>query len=156
MQRHRAQRTELQRAPGGYSTAAKLFVPSGVPDQARGGETSSPSQVNRLGISPLWGKAGDVSVNDMPDSPPASWLWAASQEHPFQTLGGLFQKANSNAALVAAVLEGEAFLSNLTPENHAHLRTAAADVMAPDEVRDRKETSDALFHLTSKLSFLLF
>lgn len=75
--------------------------------------------------------------------------WAAGQEHPFQKLGGLFQDASANAALVAAVLEAEPFLSNLTPENQNHLRKAASDVLAPDETQARKETSTALEQLTS-------
>lgn len=75
--------------------------------------------------------------------------WAASQEHPFVALGNLFQAADKNSALVAAVLEGEPFLSGLTPDNQNHLRKAAADVLAPAEVLARKETSDALGHLTS-------
>lgn len=73
--------------------------------------------------------------------------WAARQEHPFQTLGGLFQNAHENAGLVAAVLEAEPFLSNLSVENHGHLRKVAADVLAPDEVQDRSEAAASLGQL---------
>ncbi|MEE9250171.1 MAG: hypothetical protein V3U93_03475 [Alphaproteobacteria bacterium] len=76
--------------------------------------------------------------------------YAASQKHPFQKLGGLFQHAHENAALVAAVLEAEPYLSNLSEENQQHLRTVAANVMAPAEVSDRKEASLALDHLTGQ------
>lgn len=75
--------------------------------------------------------------------------WAAKQELPFQKLGELFQAAHKNAALVSAVLEGESYLSNLSVENRNLLRTVAAGVMAPDEVTARKETFDALEHLTT-------
>src|SRR5450759_4601618 len=39
-------------ASGSSTISARLFVPAGTPDQASGGDTSSPSQVYRLGTAP--------------------------------------------------------------------------------------------------------
>lgn len=75
--------------------------------------------------------------------------YARGLDGAFQKLGSLFQSADKNASLVAAVLEGEPYLSGLTDENHALLRTIAAGVMAPDEVQARAEASAALDHLTT-------
>src|SRR5262245_54285191 len=48
-------------ASGSSSTRTRAPVPSGAPDQARSGDTSSPSQVNRAGIGPPGGNAVVVS-----------------------------------------------------------------------------------------------
>ena len=84
-----------------------------------------------------------------PTRGPELRAWAAKQQHPFQTLGGLFQNANENATLVSEILGAEPYLSNLSSENQNHLRKLAASVMAPDEVEARPETSKALSHLES-------
>ncbi len=43
----------------------EVRVPSGTPDQAKGGDTLSPSQVYFFGMSPPWRKAVLVSLNGM-------------------------------------------------------------------------------------------
>ena len=73
--------------------------------------------------------------------------WAAKQESPFLALGQLFQKADENQTLIAEVLLGENFLSGITPENKAALRSVAANVLAGPEVEARAETKVALDHL---------
>lgn len=45
---------------------------------------------------------------------------------------------------VSAVLNAPSYLSGLSPENHALLRTMAARKFAPDKVARREETADAL------------
>jgi hypothetical protein len=49
-------------ASGSSTTIAKASVPSGAPDQARGGETSSASQVCLAGIGPPSAKALLVTI----------------------------------------------------------------------------------------------
>src|SRR5262249_17496626 len=51
-------------ASGSWTTSAKLFVPAGGADHARGGETSPPSHVNRAAIDSPAANAGEVSWND--------------------------------------------------------------------------------------------
>lgn len=90
-----------------------------------------------------------ITAGKNPARGPELRAWAARQDHPFQTLGALFQKADENGTLVAEVLGAEPYLSNLSSENQAHLRKAASDVLAPDEVQARNETAAALGHLTA-------
>ena len=47
-------------ASGSSTKSVSAAVPSGAPDHASSGETSSPSQVNRFGIAPPGSKAVDV------------------------------------------------------------------------------------------------
>ena len=75
--------------------------------------------------------------------------WAARQEHPFQKLGAMMQQADQHVALVAAVLQGEAYLSNLSDSNQQLLRTMAESILAPDEVQARTETVKAKAQLES-------
>jgi hypothetical protein len=52
-------------ASGSLYSRTKLRVPSGVPRQCNGGETLSPSDVYRFGISPPWlkGRAGQLQCH---------------------------------------------------------------------------------------------
>jgi hypothetical protein len=52
-------------ASGSSTINARLPTLAGTPEKSRGGDISSPSQVNRGGISPLCGKAVEVMVNVM-------------------------------------------------------------------------------------------
>ena len=90
-----------------------------------------------------------VTAAKNPTRGPELRAWAARQESPLQKLGGLFQKATENATLVAEVLGAEHYLSGISAENQAHLRTLAANVLAPDEVEARSGTSKALDQLTA-------
>src|SRR4051794_26808024 len=49
-------------ASGSSTRSTSAAVPSGAPDHARSGERSSPSQVNRAGMSPPTGNAAVVSA----------------------------------------------------------------------------------------------
>ena len=88
-----------------------------------------------------------VTAGKNPTRGPELRAWASKQEHPFQNLGSLFQKANENSTLIAEIVGAEPYLSNLSAENQQHLKTVAAAVLAPDEVQARAETSKALGQL---------
>lgn len=75
--------------------------------------------------------------------------YASRLPQPFIDLGKFFQSADKNAALVAAILEAEPYLSNLSAENQNLLRTMASSVLAPDQVSARAETAAALGQLTA-------
>ena len=88
-----------------------------------------------------------VTAAKNPTRGPELRAWASTQD--FTKLGAMFQSADKNPVLVAEVLGAEYFLSGITQENQAHLRTVAEGVLAPDEVQARVETSAALEHLTA-------
>src|SRR5215469_15647494 len=64
-------------ASGSSTMRARLLVPAGSPDHARGGEVSWPSHVYFAGISPSFAKLGDVMRNVMAAPP-----WRARQASP--------------------------------------------------------------------------
>ena len=74
--------------------------------------------------------------------------WAAKQENTFMLLGEMAQKATENKAMISAVLDGESYLSGITPENQALIRTVAGTQIAPEETQAREQTAEALSHLT--------
>ncbi len=73
--------------------------------------------------------------------------WVSNLQEPFIKLSGLFAKAAENPTLVAEVLGAEHFLSGITVENQALLRTVAAGALAPEETAARKETHAAHMQL---------
>lgn len=70
------------------------------------------------------------------------------QTSSFIALGKAFQDAGNNKTVVAEVLLGESFLSGITPDNKAALRSVAANALAGEEVAQRAETKTALDLLT--------
>ena len=75
--------------------------------------------------------------------------WASRQDSPFLVLGEMAQAATENKAMISAVLDGESYLSGITPDNHELLRSVAGGVVAPEETQAREQTAEALSHLTA-------
>ena len=89
-----------------------------------------------------------LTAGRQPARGPEIRAYFRDQESSFIKLGSIFQNAAEHRTAVAEVLLGEHFLSGIKPEQKAALRSVAADVLAPDEVSQRKETAKALGLLT--------
>ncbi len=93
-----------------------------------------------------------LTAGKSPTRGPEIRSWFARQESPFIAAGIAFQDAGNNKTVVAEVLLGEHFLSGISPDNKAALRSVAANVLAPEEVAQRKETKLALDRLSKAAS----
>lgn len=89
-----------------------------------------------------------LTAGKNPARGPEIRAWFERQKSPFIALGKAFQDATQNRTVVAEILLAEHFLSGISPDNKAALRSVAANVLAPDETAQRAETKKALVLLT--------
>ena len=76
---------------------ACMFVPSGTPDHFNGGDTFSPSRVNRCGMAPPSGNDGLLSVSGIFNSFPKCW-----HHHPAGATAAALSRRVTSSSVVCS------------------------------------------------------